>query len=80
MKTWQIRKAEPMMRSEPVESVTIVIDAKLPDFDSLALAQERYDVEASMIMDALRALPQGTRHALLIKMLEAHPNLYRGPG
>lgn len=71
-------------RGEPVEPVALAIEGALPDLRGEVPGdwQERYgrfyEEQAAIVLDALKALPQGTRHALLVAMLNHHANLYRG--
>lgn len=58
-----------------MSSAIIEISFKLPDFKSLEEARAVYKSEAEQVMAALKYLPQGTRHQLLILMLEEKGNL-----
>lgn len=80
MKTYTVCKADPI--TEPVEGVNLVISDDLPYFHTLKTLEHAeifYKVQAGIVFNALNeSLPQGTRHQLLIIMLEKHVNLYRG--
>lgn len=71
MKSAYVHKARPIVKSEPVDSVSIVIDGTLPDFDNLSKAAEFYDNDAQDIADALCAsLPQGVLDRVIGHLLE----------
>ena len=82
VKTLKVYKASPVIHHEPVESVILEINGNLPDDPSLANWQKRinefYNDQAKIVMEALDQLPQGTKHRLLILMLEKQASYYRG--
>lgn len=82
MKKVIVCKASPITADEPVEGVEIHIEKSLPDFadvKSLEEIENFYKDEAITIYKALRdSLPQGTRHQLLILMLQGELELYKG--
>jgi len=74
-------KASPIGHDE-VDDGMLVFDAEVPELEtaiSLDNVRTFYEKEAEKIMDVLnKCLPQGTRHALLVKMLQNSPIYYRG--
>ena len=67
--------------SEEVDNATIDISKPLPDIkaNSLSDIELFYEKEANSIFEVLKNhLPQGTRHALLRRLLEDSPSYYRG--
>ena len=84
MKKVFICKASPITADEPVEGVEIHIEKSIANFDnaeSLEEIENFYKAEAMTIYKALRdSLPQGTRHQLLILMLQGKLELYKGKG
>lgn len=70
-------KASPL-QGEEVRDAHIAIDQPLPEFESLDGASAFYRAEAAQIAAALKSLPQGTRHQLLLLLLEQAPVFYRG--
>lgn len=72
--------AEPIGDTHP-QPVTIIINDKIPKTETLDEAREFYTMQASVLARSLfNALPQGTRHRLLIELiqLEAQNSLFRG--
>lgn len=81
MKRITLCKASPITRNEPVEDVEIHIKDELPDYRDKASREieKFYRQEALNLSDVLnKHLPQGTRHQLLILLLQDVENLYRG--
>ena len=74
-----VAKAEPV-GEKLVEGVELHITGELNSRFQLTLNEigARYLSEALMIMTALKQLPQGTRHELLIQMLRNTENMYVG--
>jgi hypothetical protein len=73
----KICKASPL-GAAPIPDVMLDISETLPsDFGSVGAANF-YKSEARALMDGLSVLPQGTRHQLLLLMLESASVLYRG--
>lgn len=71
MKTENIYKAQRTLKSQEVPSVKIVVDAEVPDAQSLFDADEIYRLEAERLCAALEAsLPGGTFDRLLIEMMK----------
>lgn len=73
MKTVNIYKAQ-AIGDQRIESVTITIDATLPQSDDryrdwLKVATRLFDEEAAKIVDALHSLPGGTLDRVLVKLL-----------
>lgn len=66
-------------RSEVIPDVTIHISTALPENCDLHGSQTLFNREAGEIAQALRSLPQGTRHALLGLLLAEHSILFYGP-
>lgn len=82
MKTITVCKADPIVRAEPVEDVRLnivegvrLLTESLPDLEAV---ERFYMLQADMIMTAIKALPGGTRHQLLIMMLQEHQHLFIG--
>lgn len=75
-------KADPITDDKPVEDVEIHIFRILPhgeEFRSLREVKEFYHVDALNLFHVLKNhLPQGTRHQLMILLLQDTENLYRG--
>ena len=73
MKTIHVFKAQPIVRSEPIESVTLIIDKEIPDVRDLAAAQANqfvFEEDARALAEALRCtLPGGTLDALTVELL-----------
>jgi len=71
MKTITVCKAKPV-GDEVIESVILRLDGAMQPFGVASYDDYArfYEAEASKIMEALVNLPGGTRHQLLIKMLE----------
>lgn len=84
MRTVHVYKAMRSGSFSP-ESVTIVVDTELPDFDYsdpdlLKKASEFYDQQAHSLLQALTdALPGGTIDRLLAKLLEHKASHFRVP-
>jgi hypothetical protein len=82
MKTLKVCKATPVHDGECIEGVVLEINSCIPRNSGLdweAKMKKFYSSEADTIMEALSQLPQGTKHALLIKMLEKQVCLLRIP-
>ena len=77
MKTITVSKAQGFT-DKPVTSTTLVIDAEISQQQTLEESALYYKSEATRIMRALAALPQGTKYQLLCLMLESAPVMYRG--
>lgn len=69
MRTIKIYKAQPTIKAEPVQSVTLILDKEFPESDSIEECKARHQENAAWVMQALKVLPQGTKHELLILML-----------
>jgi hypothetical protein len=82
MKRIILKKAEPLTdRSKPVEDVVIEITGKLPSSRTIPLddALALYKEEAERLVDAITAaMPQGTVHQVLIRLLKEYPSYYMG--
>lgn len=78
MKTIRVHRAEGLHDVLVVEPVTLEIHDEIPKAPTLDAAREFYRADAAKLQEALRALPQGTRHELLLLELHAAGNLYRG--
>ena len=80
MKKITLSKADPITNKEPVDSIVIEIAGQLPEFlGDLKECKNFYDNQADLLFNIMiNHLPQGTRHALLIKMLQYDPIYYRG--
>jgi hypothetical protein len=75
----EIYKADPITNDESVEDAEIHICREIPKDITLQDATELFRESAELIYKILENhLPQGTRHQLLIVMLEKHVNLYHG--
>lgn len=80
--------ADPIMTGPDAKACTarLEVTAHLPDFErpgdghhwNEVEVEEFYEQEALKIMDVLDALPRGTRHHLLILLLQAKTEHYRG--
>lgn len=80
MKTINIYKAQPVIKSEPVTSVTIVIDREVPSGSDLEEWRQIIDKEASELCTVLcDTLPQGVTDALLGKLLARKASLFVVP-
>lgn len=84
MKTIYLCKFEPLHDKEP-EPVTIIINSKLPTFESFAdctalqQSNDFFEKEARVLIDALyNSLPQGTFDRLGIEFMKKKVSLYRG--
>lgn len=81
MKTFLVDRAD-LLGSEPVEPTRLDIVGDLSDLlaadEPMAAAKAHFIEQASIVRDALRALPQGTKHQLLILLLQDSESLYRG--
>lgn len=82
MKTITVFKASPVVRDMPVESMRLEISNDIEDMtkslSTLSEVEHAFMSQADMVMQALNALPQGTRHKLLVMMLQDWQNLYHG--
>jgi len=79
MKTNFVCKADPT-GEQVIESVALHVADSIPRIegdDYLEAYEHFYIAEADRIMEVLAALPQGTRHQLLIKMLQDKLCLFR---
>lgn len=75
----QVCKAAPIIEAEPVADGVINICGELPEYETLELAELNYKAEAQKIFDVLfNTLPRGTRHQLMILMLQNTVELYKG--
>jgi hypothetical protein len=83
MKTVHVAKADPALRDDPeLESCTLIVDGEVPQLGSAITLKELeryYRTQAELIESALCRLPGGTRHQLLILLLESNQHLYRVP-
>lgn len=75
MKKICIRKAQPVLKGKPVESLQIELAHEIEDFnpsmDWQRAYQEQYENDAKTLADALiNTLPGGTLHQLLIELLK----------
>jgi len=73
-------KFDPLAGQE-APGVTIEITAELPDMNSSKDAESSHDLQARLLVDALRNnLPQGTLFRVLYKLMEHYAKevLYRG--
>jgi len=79
MKSISLYKASPITKKKPVESAQITIEIEMPQVGSLKQAEQIYKRQAKGLLEVLSgALPQGTRHQLLIVLLQDSSNLYKG--
>jgi hypothetical protein len=85
MKTITVFKASPTVRKEPVPSIRLEINEDVETADMVAECKTSmsdidhfFVVQADIVMEALKSLPQGTKHRLLIMMLQEHPSNYLG--
>lgn len=81
MKKIIVNQAQPIADKEPLDIViSITKDKRFPeDTKSLAYAEALFKFDAQNIYDCLiESLPQGTRHQLLILLLQKAKNLYIG--
>lgn len=69
-------KAQPVIKSEPVDSVRLTIETEVPEIASIEGSREFHKENAMWVMEALSVLPQGTRHELLIMMLQEKQCLF----
>lgn len=78
MKTIKIFKAQRIVRSEPIESLTIVFDEELPeDKRSLGEYEKLYDFEADHLVDALTSvLSQGVLDRVIGKLMLKRASLF----
>ena len=78
-------KADQLLAEEEVPSVHLRIEEKIPSLTAdisagwHKRAENFYDAQASEVHEALKSLPQGTRHSLLILLLQEKTDIYRGP-
>ena len=78
MITYYVAKADPISDVE-VSDCTIRINQKLPSIYTYNFdLSTRYKKDAKAICKALKNLPQGTKHQLLILLLKEKEELYRG--
>ena len=77
MKSITVSKAQATSDKE-ITSTTLIVDEAIPTHASLEESTLFYKSEATRIMRALAALPQGTKYQLLCLMLESAPVMYRG--
>ena len=75
MRTIKAYKAQPTIKEEPVEDVTLELHKEFPESESIEECDMRHKENAAWVFRALSVLPQGTRHALLILMLQEKRNL-----
>ncbi|MHB8871656.1 MAG: hypothetical protein ACYC5G_04340 [Candidatus Doudnabacteria bacterium] len=74
-----ITKADGITDNIQINDAVIKIGGKLPKFESLEKAKNHYYDDAVTLYEVIKNyLPQGTRHQLLIIMLQDATNLYRG--
>jgi len=73
-----VYKAEGLGHCPEVADVTIHIAGSIPPSSSLEQSRALYRVQAQRLRDALYHLPQGTKHQLLILLLQDAESLYRG--
>lgn len=77
MKTIHIAKAAPAVKSEPVESLTIIIDESVEMPKDLLEWQHFCDQQAALFCDAiLRALPQGITDRILAELIKRKASLF----
>ncbi len=80
MKIVAILKAQPTIKSEPVESARIIMDEEIPESRSLAESREFFIEEGKKIADALcSTLPGGTLDQLICELLTRKASLLRVP-
>lgn len=91
MNTLQIYKAQPTVKDEPVEDLTIVMDKELPRIpedipvqegqDSIETSRRLHRAQARQLCNALvMTLPGGTLDALLGELLQLKASVYRVRG
>lgn len=74
MKTYEVHRAQDILKSEPVEPATLIVGRPIPySIGATALADARavFDADARAVHSALRHLPGGTLDALLVLLLDA---------
>ena len=70
MKTVYLHKAQAAVRSEPVESVTLVFDDTIPDTLSLKEYERLYDEQAEQLVAVLTSVTaQGVLDRMLGKLM-----------
>jgi hypothetical protein len=82
MKAITIHKADRLTSDQDVPSVTLTIDKSLPHAPggmTFPEAENLFRSDAEDIRAALRSLPQGTKHQLLLLLLADATVFYRGP-
>lgn len=80
METITVCKAQPT-GDQVIPTVVLKIDGDIPSPKSDNWQEEYehfYMAQAGLIMEALESLPQGTRHQLLIKLLQDKLCLFKG--
>ena len=75
MRTIKAYKAQRTTIDEPVEDVTLELHKDFPKCPTIQEVEYRHKENAELVFRALSVLPQGTRHALLILMLQEKRNL-----
>jgi hypothetical protein len=74
-----ICKADPITRNEPVPDMILNITNPIPDHKGFEECKKFHQEEAERLAQALfESLPQGTRHELIISLMQREVNLYRG--
>jgi hypothetical protein len=63
-------KADRVAAGQEVPDATLFIADRLPSFRTTREAREHFKADAATIMEALKSLPQGTRHELLVLLLQ----------
>ena len=82
MKYSRVCKGNQLLSDEVVESTRLDIDDTIPKFEFPnyeQVAKEFYNDQAKKVLEALSHLPQGTKHQLLILLLQEKVNIYQGP-
>ena len=75
MRTIKAYKAQRTTTEEAVEDVTLELHKEFPESTTIQQVEYRHKDNAELVFRALSVLPQGTRHALLILMLQEKRNL-----
>lgn len=75
-----LHTAAPLTGTRPlVTPLTIVLNAPIPEAQSLAEAKACYEAEAQALAEALcETLPQGTLERLVVALMERTASYYRG--
>lgn len=80
IKTLHVCLADSLQGREPVTPVVLEIQQSLPAFETWSdeAVNDFYDKQASIVVEALNALPGGTRHRVLVQLLKTKVDHYRG--